>query len=176
MENNGYANLHSPDLSEIGGAKPHTQWVCYLRMWTDEEKVYVDEKILEIEKEQPNAPGQVPFIKLKQILKYLSSSNRARAGVDELPDDKPLKSDVGEVVKDIVVVQEDASVFPKVASKGLIAIERLPLADQEAVSQGTQPSAKEQPPAKEDVIPSGEKMVTRRSLRNPTTIKMKKKL
>jgi hypothetical protein len=26
------------------------------------------------------------------------------------------------------------------------------------------------------VIPSGEKMVTRRSLRNPTTIKMKKKL
>ncbi|PLW43864.1 hypothetical protein PCASD_05808 [Puccinia coronata f. sp. avenae] len=127
-------------------------------MWTDEEKVYVDEKILQIEKEQPNAPGQVPFIKLKQILKYLSSSNRARAGVDELPDDKSLELDVGKVVKDIVVVQEDASVFPKVASKGLIAIERLPLEDQEAVSQGTQPSAKEQPPAKEDVIPSGEKM------------------
>jgi hypothetical protein len=144
MENNGYANLLSPNLSEIGGAKPHTQWVFYSRMWTDEEKVYVDEKILQIEKEQPNGPGQVPFIKLEQILKYLPS-NCARAGVDELPDYESLKLDVDEVVKDIVVVWEDTSVFPKVASGGLIVIERLPLAVQEAVSQGTQPSAKEKP-------------------------------
>jgi hypothetical protein len=41
----------------------------------------VDEKIVQVQKDHPNAPGQIPFIKLEEILRY-SQANRATAGLD----------------------------------------------------------------------------------------------
>jgi hypothetical protein len=108
MENDGYANLLSPDLSEIGGAERHTQWVFYLRMWNDEEKVYVDEKIIQIQKEHLRAPGQVPFVKLKQILRYLPAKC-TKVGLDDIPDGESSESDVEMVAGDVAVVPKTST-------------------------------------------------------------------
>jgi hypothetical protein len=151
MENDGYANLLSPNLSEIGGAERHSQWVFYSRMWNDEEKVYVDEKIIQIQKEHLHAPGQFPFVKLKQILRYLPVKC-TKVGSDDIPDGESSKSDVEMVAGDVAVVPKDihvaltkAIVVPKVPSKAPGQNKSLALTNQEVV------------PPKEDMLKAEKK-------------------
>jgi hypothetical protein len=160
-ENNGYATLLSPKLSDIGGADPSTSWVFYLRAWTEEEKEYVDEKIVQVQKEHPNAPGQVPFIKLKQILTS-----------------RPLKQ---VEVKQKEIADCQSSQLPELdqvpAAPTALAPLEAPARLESAPSmhQNKEPQAVKAASPNVDAHSFGEGRPTRRSARNPTTIKITKK-
>jgi hypothetical protein len=181
-ENNGYANLLSPNLLQIGGAEPHTQWVFYLRMWTDKEKLFVNEKIVQVQKDHPNAPGQIPFVKLEEILKYLQA-NCVKAGsdldcVEDVGSNHGKTGSDGENVglnqEKVNLDQKEKDTVLEAPSKVLVA--SFPDTNQQAISDRSQTTPTEV------VLPIGKGRLTRcfahnhTSTCNPTTLKIKKKI
>jgi hypothetical protein len=66
QENQGNASMVDKDLAAIAGKSPNTSWVFYSRVWTNEEDVFVLQKIGDIAKDHPDTKNQPSFGHLRQ--------------------------------------------------------------------------------------------------------------
>ncbi|POV93943.1 hypothetical protein PSHT_16530 [Puccinia striiformis] len=81
LENESHARLVSEKPSDMGGAQPHTSWVMYSRVWTSEEKTFVDGKIEQLKKDNPQAKAHhIPFVRLHEILSLGGSAQGQQQG------------------------------------------------------------------------------------------------